>query len=165
MASETFTNVPVSYSVATTRAPQDITNPNNYKQLALGADNLHIEPLDREGNPLEIQEFRQALRDRKTAAGLFSMRVGGVEFLSQSLFRASVPLAPNIPVGTHRARAFLFRNGVFIKENSAQLAIAKSGFEQTIARLSVNHSLFYGVLAVALAMLTGWLGRIIFRRD
>jgi uncharacterized protein (TIGR02186 family) len=165
MESETFVNVPVSYSVATTRVMQDITDPNNYKQLALGADNLHIEPLDKEGNPATIDAFEAALRERKTALGLFSVRVGGVEFLSQSLFRASLPLSPNVPVGTHKARAFLFRNGVFIKENSAQLAIVKSGFEQSLARYAGEHSFFYGSFAVALAMLTGWLGRVIFRRD
>jgi uncharacterized protein (TIGR02186 family) len=161
----TFINVPVSYSVATTRAPQDITDPNNYRQLSLGAENLHVEPLDRDGNPAKIEEFEKALRERKTETGLFSMRVGGVEFLSQSLFRATLTLAPNVPVGTHKARAFLFRNGLFIKENSAQLAIVKSGFEQSIARAAANHGFLYGVFAVALAMLTGWLGRIIFRRD
>ena len=165
MEAETFVNVPVSYSVATTRVPQDITDPNNYKQLSLGADNLHIEPLDKGGDPLRIDDFRAALRDRKSASGLFSIRVGGVEFLSQSLFRATLNLAPNVPVGTHKARAFLFRNGLFIKESSAQLAIVKSGFEQRIARASVNYSFLYGVFAVALAMLTGWLGRLIFRKD
>jgi uncharacterized protein (TIGR02186 family) len=165
MESETFVNVPVSYSVATTRMPQDITDPNNYRQLALGADNIHIQPLDPDGNPVKIEEFRQALRERKQVSGLFSVRVGGVEFLSQSLFRASLTLAPNVPVGTHKARAFLFRNGVFIKENSAQLAIVKSGFEQSVARASIEYSLLYGIFAVALAMLTGWLGRVVFRKD
>jgi uncharacterized protein (TIGR02186 family) len=163
--SETFLNVPVSYSVATTRQPQDITDPESYKRLSLGADNLHIEPLDRGGNPQTIEGFRQALRDRKAAAGLFSMRVGGVEFLSQSLFRASLPLSPSVPVGTHKARAFLFKNGIFIKESSAQLSIVKSGFEQTIYRFSTNHGFSYGILATALAMVTGWLGRIVFRKD
>jgi uncharacterized protein (TIGR02186 family) len=165
MESQTFTNVPVSYSVATTRQPQDITAPDSYKRLSLGADNLHIEPLDRGGNPVTIDEFRQALRERKAARGLFSMRVGGVEFLSQSLFRASLPLSPSVPVGTHKARAFLFKNGVFIKESSAQLSIVKSGFEQTIHRFSVNHGFSYGILATALAVLTGWLGRVVFRKD
>ncbi|RLP28338.1 TIGR02186 family protein [Mesorhizobium sp. YM1C-6-2] len=163
--SETFTNVPVSYSVATTRMPQDITDTDSYKRLSLGADNLHIEPLDRDGNPQTIEQFRQALRDRKAAAGLFSMRVGGVEFLSQSLFRASLPLSPSVPVGTHKARAFLFKNGVFIKESSAQLSIVKSGFEQTIYRFSTNHGPSYGILATLLAVVTGWLGRIVFRKD
>lgn len=165
MQSETFTNVPVSYSVATTRQPQDITVPASYKQLSLGADNLHIEPLDRGGNPVTIEQFRQALRERKAAAGLFNMRVGGVEFLSQSLFRASLPLSPSVPVGTHKARAFLFKNGIFIKESSAQLSIVKSGFEQTIYRFSTTHGFAYGILATALAVVTGWLGRIVFRKD
>ena len=100
MESETFTNVPVSYSVATTRMPQDITDTNSYKRLSLGADYLHIEPVDRDGNPVTIAQFRDALRERKAAAGLFSIRVGGVEFLSQSLFRASLPLSPSVP-GRH----------------------------------------------------------------
>lgn len=164
-ASETFTNVPVSYSVATTRMPQDITDPNSYRRLSLGADNLHIEPLDRSGNPATIEAFSQALRDRKVATGLFSIRIGGVEFLSNNLFRASVPLPPSVPVGTHKARAFLFKNGVFIKESSAQLSIVKSGFEQTIYRFSTNHGFAYGLFAALLAMLTGWLGRIVFRKD
>ena len=105
------------------------------------------------------------MRERKAAAGLFSIRIGGVEFLSQSLFRATLPLSPNVPVGTHKARAFLFKNGVFIKESSAQLSIVKSGFEQTIARFATNHGFAYGILATVLAIVTGWLGRIVFRRD
>lgn len=165
MASETFVNVPTSYSAATTRMPQDVTDANSYRRLSLGADNLHIEPLYRDHNPATIEEFRAALRARKAAAGLFSMRVGGVEFLSQSLFRASLPLSPSVPVGTHKARAFLFKNGVFIKESSAQLSIVKSGFEQTIYRFATHHGFAYGILATLLAVVTGWLGRVLFRKD
>lgn len=163
--SETFVNVPISYSVATTRAWQDITEPKSYKQLALGADNLYMEPLDRLDNPATIEEFTKALRQLKRTTGLYSERIGGVQFLSQNLFRATVSLAPNVPVGTHKARAFLFRNGLFIKETSAQLAIVKSGFEQSVFRAANDYSFFYGIFAVCLAMITGWLGRLIFRKD
>ncbi|QDZ00269.1 TIGR02186 family protein [Nitratireductor mangrovi] len=163
--SETFVNVPVSYSVATTRVPQDITDPINYRQLALGVENIYVEPLDREGDPATIDEFEAALRRLKKSSGLYSERIGGVQFLTQSLFRATLTLAPNVPVGTHKARAFLFRNGVFIKENSAQLAILKAGFEQTVFRMAHEQSLLYGIFAAVLAVFTGWLGRILFRRD
>ena len=163
--SEGFLGVPESYSVATTRPLQDITNPVSYKQLALGANSLHFTPFDPAGTPATIAQFAAALRERKEATGLYSQRIGGVQFLSANLFRASLFLAPNVPVGTHKARAFLFRNGLFVKETSTNLAIVKSGFEQMIFRLSTNHSIFYGFLAVGLAMVTGWLGRLIFRRD
>lgn len=155
----------MSYSLATSRAMQDITSPNTYRQMALGSENISISPLDREGDPLTIAEFTNALRDRKRAVGLFNERIGGVQFLSQNLFRATLPLSPSVPVGTHRARAFLFKNGVFIRENSAQLAIVKAGFEQRVYRTAQEHGFVFGLLAVLLAVLTGWAGRMIFRRD
>ncbi|MER8381103.1 TIGR02186 family protein [Mesorhizobium sp. M1399] len=165
LESETFENVPVSYSVATTRPLQDVTDPNSYKQLSLGASNLYLQPADAEDSPATIEEFTAALRERKAATGLYSEKVGGVQFLSQNLFRATVRLAPNVPVGTHKARAFLFKSGLFIKESSAQLEIRKSGFEQSIFRVAHDYSFLYGVFAVSLAMLTGWLGRLVFRKD
>lgn len=163
--SETFLNVPVSYSLATSRALQDITYPENYRQMALGSENVTVTPYDRNGDAATITEFTAALRERKRASGLYSERIGGVQFLSQNLFRASLHLAPNVPVGTHRARAFLFKNGAFIKENSAQLVITKAGFEQSIYRYAQTNGLAYGIFAVLLAFLTGWLGRLIFRKD
>ncbi|MER2535735.1 MAG: TIGR02186 family protein [Rhizobiaceae bacterium] len=165
MASQTFFNVPATYALATTRPMQDITNPEGYRQLSLGISNLHIQAADQRADPATIDEFSAALRERKIASGLFSLRVGGVEFLSRSLFRATLALAPDITVGTHRARAFLFRNGAFVSESSAQLAIVKSGFEQRIARTAADHGFVYGIGAVLLALLTGWLGRVFFRRD
>ncbi len=162
---ETFVNVPVSYSIATTRQPQDIAPPDTYRQLALGTENIYLRPLNDAGEPATIREFTAALRDRKRAAGLFSERWGGVQFLSANLFRASLALAPNVPVGTHRARAFLFRSGVFIRETSTHLTIVKAGFEQRVARTAQEQGLLYGLFAVGLAVVTGWLGRIIFRRD
>jgi uncharacterized protein (TIGR02186 family) len=165
MESETFVNVPSSYSVATTRQFQDITSANNYRQLSLGAENIYIEPEDRKDDPATIAEFTKALRQAKRITGLYSERLGGVEFLSQNLFRATLDLAPNIPVGTHKARAFLFKNGLFIGETSAQLAIVKSGFEQRIYRAASDYGFLYGLFAVFLAMLTGWIGRLVFRKD
>ena len=160
-----FRDVPASYSVATTRPPQDITDPASYDRLALRDDNIHLRALDPTAGEETIEEFTAALRERKRAAGLYAENVGGVQFLSRSLFRATLYLAPHVPVGTHNARAFLFRNGVFLRETSAPLTIRKAGVEQRIFEFAQQQSLLYGLLAVLLAMLTGWVGRLVFRRD
>lgn len=165
VASETFVNVPHSYSIATTRVYQDMTAPQTYRQMSLGPDNLFLAPADREVQPATIAEFRDALRRLKKETGLYSERVGGVQFLSQNLFRATVALAPDVPLGTHRARAFLFRNGMFIGESAAQLGIYKAGFEQSVYETAHQHGFLYGLFAVALAAMTGWAGSILFRRD
>ena len=48
---------------------------------------------------------------------------------------------------------------------SAPLEIRKSGVEQMIYDYAHRYSFLYGIFAVALAMLTGWLGRLIFQKD
>ena len=59
-------------------------------------------------------------------------------------------LAPNVPVGTHKARAFLFRNGVFIKETSAQLAIVQVRLRADASTASpATTACLYGLFAVA----------------
>ncbi|WP_028032302.1 TIGR02186 family protein [Chelativorans sp. J32] len=160
-----FKDVPASYSVALTRPPQDITDPASYSRLALGVDNIHLRPLDSGDAPMTVEEFTAALREQKEAAGLYAENVGGVQFLSRTLFRATLYLAPHVPVGTHKARAFLFRNGVFLRETSAPLTIRKAGVEQRIFEFAQQESFLYGVFAVLLAILTGWIGRLVFRRD
>jgi len=76
LESETFENVPVSYSVATTRPLQDITEPNSYKQLSLGASNLYMQPADVADSPATIEEFTivpgHAFGPNETPAGVTS---------------------------------------------------------------------------------------------
>lgn len=163
--SETFVNVPESYSLATTRAMQDITSDASFKRLALGTASIYLQPAETEGDPARVAEFSEALREQKRTLGLYTERIGGVQFLSQSLFRATLSLPPNVPVGSHRARAFLFKNGMFIKETSSPLVILKAGLEETIHHAAHAYSFLYGLGAVLLAIVTGWLGRLIFRKD
>lgn len=160
-----FENVSESYSVSTTRPAQDITDPQNYQRLSLGAGNLYYEPADKYAGLSTIAEFTDALRNLKISSGAYTERIGGVQFLSQGLFRASLALPATIPIGAHKARAFLFRNGVFVKESSVPLQIGKAGLEQTIFRFAHEHGFIYGLIAVAIAVATGWLGRLVFSRD
>lgn len=162
--SKSFRNVPASYTEASTRAPQDITSPKTYRELALGPDYIYLEPVIK-NDPEEVKEFTKALRTLKKTSALYSVNAGGVEFLSSTLFRATLPLPPDIPVGTHIARAYLFRSGQFVMQKSAQLEIVKSDFERSVYETAHDHSFYYGVFCVLLAMGIGWGGRFVFRRD
>lgn len=162
---ETFLGVPLSYSLASTRNLQDIADDKLYRQLSVGVRNFYLRPEDPASLSGNILTFGNELREMKIRQGLYSQRIGGVEFLSRTLFRATLNLSANVPVGRHKARALLFRNGVFLREANASLEIVKAGVEQSIYDAAHKYSFYYGLFAVFLAVFTGWAGRILFRKD
>lgn len=97
--------VPLSYSLASTRNLQDIADDKIYRQLSVGVRNFYLRPEDPTSLSGNIPKFGDELREMKLRQGLYSQRIGGVEFLSRTLFRATLNLSANVPVGRHRARA------------------------------------------------------------
>lgn len=164
-SSETFMGVPLSYSLASTRNLQDITDEKIFRQLSVGVRNFYLRPEDPASLSGNIPAFGNELRETKIRQGLYTQRIGGVEFISRTLFRATLNLPANVPVGRHSARALLFRNGVFLREANASLEIVKASVEQNIYDAAHKYSFYYGLFAVFLAVFTGWAGRILFKRD
>ncbi|MGL4404915.1 MAG: TIGR02186 family protein, partial [Notoacmeibacter sp.] len=160
-----FRDVPRSYVLASTRNLRDVSPEETFRQLSLGVEMRFFEPEAENPAPSRLAYFSTALRTQKIASGLYREGIGDVRFLSQSLFKASLLLPADVPLGTHRARAFLFKNGVFIDEDSTGLYVAKDSFEQWLFNSAQQYGFFYGLAAVALAIFVGWAGRLLFRRD
>ena len=47
----------------------------------------------------------------------------------------------------------------------ASFAVAKIGVEDLVVNAATSHSLLYGLTVVSMALFTGWLASIVFRRD
>ena len=45
------------------------------------------------------------------------------------------------------------------------LEVVKVGFEQLVANGARDHGLLYGLITAAMALLTGWLASVVFRKD
>ncbi|RCW87503.1 TIGR02186 family protein [Phyllobacterium bourgognense] len=164
--SVSFQHIPASYSLASTRNLQDIATPKIFGQLSLGVNNIFYEPIpDGFGSSESLKEFTKEVPRLKLKQRLYNQRPGDVQFLSSTLFRATLSLPANVPVGKHIARAYLFRNGEFLRESSTSLNIVKAGLEFRIYRAANQYSLLYGLFAVFLAVVTGWMGRLVFRKD
>ncbi|MCZ2204134.1 TIGR02186 family protein [Bartonella sp. A05] len=157
-----FQNAPVFYSIATTRDIRDITSAEVYKRLGLGLSYffLQTDELDQE----KIQVFRDELIKLQKAKKLYSEGIGRVHFNSGSLFIAYFPLPANVPVGRYCVRAYLFRDGQFIDSATTTLEIVKAHIAYTIFYGAHKHSVLYGIAAVFLAVVTGFLSRLIFRK-
>ena len=160
-----FRDVPRSYVLAATRNLRDVSPEETFRQLSLGVEQRFFEPAIENPSPARFDYFSKALRDQKIVSGLYREGIGDVRFLSQSLFKATLALPADIPLGTHRARAFLFKNGVFVDEDSTGLYVEKDSFEQWLFNSAQRYGFLYGLAAVALAIFVGWAGRILFKRD
>jgi len=110
-------------------------------------------------------DFRRAFVRLRQDTGLYSERETSIEFLTDTMFRTKIPLPANIPVGNYTVKSYLFNQGELVSETQQILAVAKIGFEQVTFELAQNYPLVYGVLAVILAIFTGWLAGVIFKKD
>lgn len=164
--SMTFLGVPSFYAVHTTRALDDIASPGVLKRWQIGIDNLILPAAIGESEQFEISsDFRKAYTRLKRKDGLYEEKAKTVEFLSNSLFRTSIPLPANVPDGAYKVSIHLFRGGALLASQDQVLSIAKSGFEQITYTLAQEQSVLYGLATVLMALMTGWLAGVIFRKD
>ncbi|WP_336279443.1 TIGR02186 family protein [Bartonella sp. CB175] len=159
----TFKNVPLFYSMVTTREIDDIASTENYRRLGLGLPYFLLQTDEQDQN--KIQTFRDELIKLQKAKKLYNEEVGGVRFGSGSLFTAHFRLPANIPVGHYQVRAYLFCDGQFIDSAATTLEIVKAHIAYSIFYAAHKYSLWYGIMAVIVAVSTGFLCRFIFRKD
>jgi uncharacterized protein (TIGR02186 family) len=113
---------------------------------------------------LTSQRFAKALVDLRSSRSLYVERKTAVEFLAPNVFRTNFFLPSDIPTGDYRISVYLFRDQAFLAGTTETLAIAKGGFSERIARAALDFPLAYGLVCVVLAVFTGWLAGVIFRR-
>jgi uncharacterized protein (TIGR02186 family) len=109
--------------------------------------------------------FREALIRLKVAHGLYREEANAVTFLTPNLFRAAIPLPAAAPIGTYNVDVKLLADGALIGRATSAFEVFKAGFEQIVAETAHRHAFLYGVLTAMMALFTGWLASVIFRRD
>lgn len=163
--SMTFELVPEAYSLSSTRAIETIAPRRDIANMGIGVDHMRLVPLGFVGDGSTLGEFRNAFRRIRETSGVYQRDPGGVQFISSSLFKASVRLPANVPNGIHVVRAYLFRDGVFVAAKALPLRVVKTGLEQAITRAAHDQPVIYGLLAVTLAVVTGWGASLLFRKE
>ena len=77
----------------------------------------------------------------------------------------TIPIPDNAPTGLYEVDVKLFADGALLSRQQTALEIVKVGFEQFVASAAREHGLFYGLATALMALLTGWLASVVFRKD
>lgn len=161
-----FDDVPSLYGVASSRPLFEIMTPDVLDRYQLGVGRVRFEAA--EGEVPGIAPFRAALVQQKKKQGLYADRVGRVTFIGATLFRANLHLPSNVPTGTFLIDVYLVRDGKIVDAQNMPLIISKVGFGADVYKYanarSIAQRFAYGVTAVLVALFTGWIAHLMFRK-
>lgn len=110
------------------------------------------------------ERFAQALVDLRVRHALYAERQDDVKFLAPGVFRTTFFLPSDIPTGDYKVNVYLFRGETFLAGQTQKLSVAKGGFSQEITNAALDYPFLYGTASVLLALFTGWLAGVVFRR-
>ncbi|PIK70834.1 hypothetical protein CS379_22570 [Methylobacterium frigidaeris] len=164
-AQQKFADVPSFLAVLSSRPVAEIADEATRRRLRLGLKAIVAAPDLTLTAPKPDDPFREALLRLRRRERLFTEAEAGVRFLSPTVFRATAPLPATAPVGAYDVEVVLLAGGVPLARHEARFDLVKSGVEQGIATAARDWSLAYGLAAGALALISGWLASVIFRRD
>lgn len=160
-------HAPSFYAVATTRPIAEMASPAILKAAQVGLASL-ILPETVPGG-VEVMagtaSFRDAYLRLRAHEGLYAEYPSAVRKIGQHLWTVTLPIPAEVPVGRYRVRTVLFADGSLLAEQTSEVEVVKSGFEQEVADLAAHMSVVYGLISVFIALFTGWLGGVLFRRD
>jgi uncharacterized protein (TIGR02186 family) len=165
--SREFVGAPLFYAALSNRPLEEIANEETRQRLQLG---LRYAPLPQridnrvaEGAPGDA--FRQAFVRISSRQGLYQESANAVTMLSPALFRAAIALPAGSPIGSYSVDVKLLADGAMIARTGSAFEVVKAGFEQFIAEAAHQQPVLYGLATALMALLTGWLASVIFRRD
>ena len=161
-----FSNTPAFFKIASTGDVDTIVNEETKARLELGAQHLkpYLAPSHINVGDEKKEAFWQALIRSKQRDGLYDAAASNVVLLGKRLFRADIEFPANVPVGTYLVYIYLVQDQEVVHSQITPIIVSKIGMEARIYDFAQRHSLAYGVIAVLIALIAGWLASVFFRK-
>ena len=160
-ASTALRSAPAYFAVASSRPIDKIVDEKTAAIYELGLPWVQLSPI----GPIEPEEqarFAAGLADLMRRGGLYLADENGVQVSEQVLYQARMFLPSNVQTGTYTAETFAIRGGRVVASATSRVEVRKLGFEGMIADFALENGFLYGLLAVAVSVLMGWIAGRLF---
>ena len=165
--SRQFVKVPSYLALFSNRPFESIATSEVQRRQQLGLNNVLL--TQRVGpdyaDVVPDDPFRSAFVRLRKQHGLYREATSAVTFLTPTLFRTGIPLPAEVPIGLYNVEIKLFAEGALVAKTDTAFEIVKVGFEQFVATTAQQHGFVYGLITAFMALMTGWMASIVFRKD
>jgi uncharacterized protein (TIGR02186 family) len=157
-------NVPTYYATAASRPIELIANDRLFASYHIGLQNQRF-VTTMNGDDTDDSLYRDALLRNMEYIGLFNDKPAKISFLSNQLFRTDVHFPANTPTGTYVIDVYLIRDGRIASIKSTPLVVSKTGVSADVYDFAHRYSALYGIIAVIIAGIAGWVASVLFRKN
>lgn len=162
-----FVRVPSYLAILSNRPVNAIANQDIRRRLQIGLDNFLLpQRIGPDlGDTAPNDPFREAFVRQQNEHGFYLEQPTAVTYLTPTVFRAAIALPADVATGNYAIDVKLFADGAVIARTTSALEVIKAGFEQYVADAAHDYGLLYGLATALMALLTGWIASVAFKRD
>jgi len=160
-ASMELHSVPSYFAVASTRPIRKIVDDKTAAIYELGLPWLQLSPTGAI-DPEAQRHFAAGLVDLMSRKGLYRQDEAGVTVKEQVLYQAHMQLPSSVVTGRYTAETFAITHGRVVASALSTVEVRKLGFEGAVAEFARTWSFVYGLLAIGVAVVMGWLAGRVF---
>lgn len=157
-----FEKFPSFYAVVSSGRIDSITTPAFLAESAILPESQAYRAA--EARDFKAAQFSRELVRLMTEEGHFFINENGVRFLSDTAYVLNLSLPSDVANGPFLVHTMVLRDRVVVAERHESFAVRKTGFEDFVFAASRRQPLLYGLMCVVLALGTGWLAGVAFRR-
>ncbi len=133
-------------------------------QLELGANNLKFKTKNSHISEKEKADFTLKLIEKLENKDLYSIGTNKIDFLDETLFKVILNFPKNISRGVYTVEIYLINDDNLISFQSIPIYVNQVGLSAQISDYAHQQSFLYGIFAVLIALIIGWLANYIFAR-
>jgi uncharacterized protein (TIGR02186 family) len=162
-ASSDFRSAPSFFAVASSRPIDAIVDERTAAIYELGTEFIQLSPSG-QIEPEEQARFSHGLVEMRQRLGLYKEDPNGVRISEGVLYQARIALPSNVVTGPYTAETFAIANGRVLASATAEIEVEKVGLEGSVVYAAERWSMLYGLGAILLSLVMGWLAGRFFAR-
>ena len=161
-----FRGIPGFYAIASTRPLSEITETNELKKQKIGIHNvITTASLNSEDENIKtFKSFKDALVRGQKTKGLYLDMPLEIDVVSKRLFKTTFHFPNNMATGIYTVKVFAFQKKRLVSMVSKTISVEKIGIGADVFKFAKEQSALYGLLAILIAVLSGWIASVIFRK-